>query len=241
MSGTDYIPSSDPDFDQFQENLYSTSSTNAATWNIPTTAIGVLTPLKKSWDNAWADAKDANNRTRVQTKAKDDARDAYEPAIREFVQGQLIHNTAIASSDLKGIGLKRRDGTRTSSPVPTDTPLCDDQPAPGFTVEVNFRPETSAPGTSKRAKPKGIDRLEINGLVVPQQAPAADGSKPAVPAGAPKSPADCNITASSKKSPLRISFDPSQAGSWFFYFPHWVNSRNENGPIGPMHSIIIPS
>lgn len=122
MANTQPLPATDSDFDTLQAIIVTAVTTNALAWAIPTAEITKLTDKQTVWAAAWLVAKDKQNSTTAQKKAKDLARKAYEKVLRPFIQKWIYRNEAMDESDVEECGLKPRDTTHTPAAKPA-TPV----------------------------------------------------------------------------------------------------------------------
>ena len=118
MAKFDVIPDSDSDFDTLQAILVAAVILNAAGWNIPPTEITKLTDKQTIWAAAWLIAKDKQNSTSAQKKAKDLARKNYEKVLRPFIQKWIYRNESMDAAAVEECGLKPRDTGHTPATKP---------------------------------------------------------------------------------------------------------------------------
>jgi len=112
------LPDKNGSFDILQGIIVKAVSDNAATWKIPTAAIGKLTAKQTIWSGAWAIAKNRKNSTTAQRKDRDIARKNYEKVLRPFIQKWIYLNEEMDEADVKKCGLNPRDTIATRVPVP---------------------------------------------------------------------------------------------------------------------------
>ena len=122
MANEDILPAADQDFDTLQAIIVAAVTLNAAAWNIPAGEITKLTTAQTLWASTWAIAKDKQNSTSAQKKAKDLARKSYEKVLRPFIQKWIYRNESMDASDVEECGLKPRDTTHTKVTKP-DAPV----------------------------------------------------------------------------------------------------------------------
>lgn len=223
---TDQIPTSDADFDIFQKDVISTLSTNKAAWGIPTANITALTTAQTTWDNAWQIAQDKGNRTAAQIASKKLARTSLEKLLRQNIQ-QWVQTNPLVSDDQKiGMGIKPRDKSKSSVPVPDTIPLIELKGGNGNVVKVFFKQAAVEAGSSNRAKPAGVDSCYL----------AYKLGDPV-----PQSPADCPLNLVSGRSPVSIPFQTSDAGKRVYVFGRWMNTTKKPGAWTPVaSSMIVP-
>ena len=118
MANQDPIPSADSEFDTLQAILVAAVVLNAAGWDIPLTEIAKLTAKQTIWAAAWLIAKDKQNSTTAQKKAKDVARKNYEKVLRPFIQKWIYRNESMDDAAIEECGLKPRDPNHTAASKP---------------------------------------------------------------------------------------------------------------------------
>ena len=170
MANKDYMPAKDEDFDILQTNVVDTSTTNASAWLIPTQLLSALDPLRTRWATAYGVYKNPATRTPAVTQEKNDARRAYEPPLRTFIQGQLMHNPQVTDADRRSMGLPVYDRKPTAATPPatrTETEVRFAQIMEHF-VHVRDSESKSA------AKPKHVIGFDIWRVVGGDHEPAYD-------------------------------------------------------------------
>ena len=225
MKKKDYIPSKDAEFDIWQDNLVTIATANAVAWHILAAALVALGLFKVKWDTAWAAAKVKETRTSTQVKAKKLARKEYELALRSFVQQWIQNNPNVTDADTISMGIKPKDSTKTSIPVPKTIPQLDLIAGTGSSVKSFFRQAPDEAGVSSRGKPAGVAYCEVAYVMGP------------VP---PKTEAEFTEHKNPTRSPLVIKSDFSMAGQRLYAMARWVNTKGEAGQWSPMQSAVIP-
>jgi hypothetical protein len=119
MGNKDYIPSHDEDFDILQTNVVTTATAKAGQWLINSQAFTELSGPRQRWTTGYAAYRNPSSRTPPVVQEKNDARKAYEAVFRNFVQGQLMHNTRVSDADLRSMGLPVHDRKPTKPQPPT--------------------------------------------------------------------------------------------------------------------------
>ena len=122
MSSIDVLPAPDHEFDTLQGILVAAVTLKLIPWDIPATELAKLTAKKTIWDAIWLIAKDKQNSTSAQKKAKDVARAGYSKVLRPFIQKWIYRNENMDDSDIETCGLKPRDPNHTPANIP-DKPV----------------------------------------------------------------------------------------------------------------------
>ncbi len=118
MPNQDSIPRPDNKFDTLQGIIVAAVVANSAAWAIPANDIIKVTDKQSVWAAAWLIAKDRQNSTTAQKKAKDLARVDYLKVLRPFIQKWIYRNELMDDAAIEQCGLKPRD----AKPTPTNKP-----------------------------------------------------------------------------------------------------------------------
>jgi hypothetical protein len=224
---TNFIPGSDAAFHSWQGNLMSKVVTGAAAWSIPPATVTALQTLKTQWETAYAIAENPATRTKLAVKAKQDARTAYETALRSLVKSYLAYNPLVSDTDRESLEIPVHKTTRTPVPPPTDLVEFLLKQMAGSRVEVTFFP-VSVNSTAKEhheAKPYGVRGAELAWAILPDP---------------PKSYADLTHSAFDTRSPYTFQFDIPDAGKTLYVCARWENTTGQKGPWSGIKSVIIP-
>lgn len=209
------MPSGDPEFDIFQRQFITFVQPNidpAGSWDIPVGAFDPLLPLQTTWDTKWAVAQDKDSRTSADVEGKDNARAAYETALRAFVKEWITPNTNITDQERKDMNLTVPDTERSRVPVPAN--------APGVSVkEIKHLQhilriiDPTQPGT--RAKPDGVRSAQVYIFFGESE------------------PGDNKIYTfygNANRFKFTVDFDAADRGKLVWYIARWENTRGEVGP-----------
>jgi hypothetical protein len=230
----DYIPSKDPEFDQFFSNLnrYVGEKTggNVPEWTfIPSDARTNLNDLYTAWDTAYTETKVPH--TPVQTEAKNDAKTAAVAAIRPFVN-QYLRFPPVTNEDRTAMGIPNKDTTPTPVPPPADQAEAD-LLYPGIhLIELKIR---ALPANRPDAG-KGDYGVRIYYGVL-GDATATDKFRLA---SAPASGDDLPHSVFTRKRKYRFDFPEGDRGKQVYFCLRYENSKGESGPWGPIIQAIIP-
>lgn len=208
---SDYIPQNDASFDIWQDNLVTLVGENIATWGISSEDFATVTESQAVWATAYVAASVHQTRTPAEVRAKDDARDDYEPKLRAFVAAWLAYNNKLSNSDRESLGLHVKSGTHTPVAVPTSTPVG----IVDFSVRLQHSICYTDSDNGSKAKPKGVKACEV-------------WSK--IGGDAPKDASELTFVGDCSKNPFVISYEGSLVGTTVVYWLRWVNTRNKTGP-----------
>jgi hypothetical protein len=220
MSSKDFIPRSDATFHVWQGTLLTKAEAAAPQLGIPPTAFTALREKQARWAAAFAAAEDPETRTKASVKEKQEAREDYEAALREFIRAYLTYNPALTDADRENFGL----------------PVHDTKPTPA--PPVNSRPEVEV----------GFAEIQKHTLTVRDTGRKKAG-KPAHAAGfeiwrkvggdAPATDADWQLVAQAPRSPHDLNYNEAESGLRVYYRVRWVNTRGVPGPWSETVSAII--
>lgn len=208
----DYVPKSDAEFNNWQNNLVEIVSENAEAWNIASTDLENLKTKQNVSVATFAKANNKQNRTQADVLAKNEARQDYEKNLRSFVAQWLASNNKVTDVDRTRMGLTVKSGTRTATPIPTTSPVGSIDFSVRLQHTVHFFDEASP---RSKAKPTGVHGCEIYIKV--------DGE-------APKDASELTYVATDTATPYVVKFDGNKAGKTAYYWLRWVNTRGETGP-----------
>jgi hypothetical protein len=116
----DYIPKTDGDLMVFARNLNTYAAENYEKWKVPSSA-DFLEALITTYDSVLAVFNDPNH-GKVDTKNKNDAKNALVKALRTYIQGYITRNPLVTDEDKEKMSLPLRDTTPTAHPVPEERP-----------------------------------------------------------------------------------------------------------------------
>jgi hypothetical protein len=221
MSNKDYIPRGDEDFDIFQNNVFTTASAKTSQWQIQSSAIAELSVQRTRWVTAIAAYHITATRTPAVTQEKNDARKNYESPLRNFIQGQLVHNNKVTDADRRSMGLPVYDRTPTTPSAPTsrtDTYVDFSQMAQHI---IHVRNEE----TKSTVKPEHVVGFELWRKIGGETTPSFD---------------EMQLVEQVPRSPHTLTYTYADRGKNVWYLTRWVNTRGEKGPWSEYVSAIVP-
>jgi hypothetical protein len=221
MPSKDYIPRKDEDFDILQTNVYTTSSNNASKWSIASTQFSLLSTPRQRWTTAYAAYKNPITRTPGITQEKSDARSAYEPVLRLFIQGQLTHNALVTDGDLRSMGLPVYDRTPTEAKVPDTRPELEVMFPQIMQHSLKVR-DSESKGSGK---PPHVMGYEIWRRIGGETNPTYD---------------DMQFVGLATRSPHVLVYTSVERKQTIWYALRWVNTRGEVGPWSEIVSATVP-
>jgi hypothetical protein len=216
-----FIPRADVAFNDWQHSWFSGTKNNAALWHIDQMEVEDIEHLQAQWVERYHIAINPALRTSPAVLGKNEARKAYESAIRKFVREYQTYNKYMTDVDRINIGLPVHKTTRTPVPVPSTTPIAETKVPEPAVVEIHFRDEN----LSKKAKPFGVHGVEIAWAVLDIATTDWD---------------DLTHSSFDTNSPIRLVFKSPQRGKTLYFALRWQNTRGEKGTWSNIQSVIIP-
>lgn len=212
-SPQDYIPSTEEDFNDFQEQFESILVARGPAWGVPALTITGVTNAMTNWVARYAAGKDEADPTSAQRQKKNDARKSYTSLIRSVVKQYIRSNPAVTNDDLVTIGLSVPDTTRTRVAVPGYAPrqAIDAITHLGHKIRI-----TDPTNPSTKSKPKGVSRINVYRYI---------GT------AAPVKLSDYQLVSSATKFLVTSSFEDADVGKKAWYIVQYENTRGERGPV----------
>jgi hypothetical protein len=217
---SDFVPRPDAVFDVWQNNLSNKAEAAATRLGIPAAAITSLRAKQSRWAVAFKAAEDPETRTKATVREKQEAREDYEAALREFVKAWLTYNPAMTDVDRENFGLPVHDTKPTPAAAITTRPE----------VEVDFKEiqkhilsvrDTGIKGAGKPAHAAGFEIWRKVG----GDAPATD--------------ADWQLVVQAPHSPHALNYAEVESGLRVYYRVRWMNTRGVPGPWSEPVSAVI--
>lgn len=213
MPDQDYIPSTEEDFNDFQEQFESVIKARGGGWGIPAPAITDVSDAKSDWVAKYAAGKPEADPTSAQRQAKNDSRKAYTKLIRSVVNQYIRSNPAVANDDLVTLGLKVPDTIRTRVAVPDHSP----RPALEAFAHLQHKIRITDPDNpNTKSKPKGVARINLFRYI---------GTTP------PAKLSDYQLVTSATKFLVTSTFADEDVGKKAWYIVQYENTRGERGPV----------
>ena len=187
---------------------------------IPTQSITAFDAPRRHWNDAYGVYIDPSKRTRRVVQEKNDARKGYEPALRTFIQGQLMHNPKVTDADRRNMGLPVYDRTPTPAAPPSTRPE----------LEIDFSQIARhilrvRDSESKSAgKPAHVIGFEIWRRTGGSNEPAYE---------------EMQLVEQATRSPHTLEYASAERSEIVWYALRWVNTRGEKGPWSEIVSAII--
>ena len=217
---TSFIPTSDAKFNDWQSNLLAKLQQGAKKWGIPTAQMTELENLKKEFEIRYTAADNPATRTRAAVTMKNEARKAYESAIRSVLKAYVTYNPAVSDEDRINMGLPIHKTSRTSVAVPATYPE--------YTVETSLRQiiiHFRDAGKERKAKPTGVGGALIRWDILDTP---------------PTKAIDLLNSALDTASPYTLRFTENQRGSRVYFALAWQNTKGEVGPWSEIGMAIVP-
>jgi hypothetical protein len=220
MKRKDYIPGNDEEFNILQNNVYTTAAANATQWLIPPQFINDLGIPRDRWEMALAAYRNPATRTHAVTQEKNDSRKAYEPMLRTFIQGQIMHNSKVSNAARLDMGLHVYDQTPTTPPAPGSRPEVEVDFSQILKHTIHVR-DSEMKGTGK---PKHVIGFELWRRIGGDSEPAFE---------------EMELVEVVMRSPHTVEYTSAQRRQIAWYATRWINSQGK-GPWSEIVSAVIP-
>ncbi len=219
----DYIPASDKDFFDWQDNLVTIVTPKVVAWNIDPPDFTVVTAEQLIYVPLYNKIKNKNNRTGTDVNKHRDERVIYEKILRDFTQANLANNKKVSNGDRTLMNITVKDTTQTSRPKITVTPIVKPTSKAGAIIEIVTRVDNDSTRPSIHVDSDGVEVVYI------------------VATSAPVDPDACTKTFFSSKAKFRLAMKIADAGKKIYGFCRWKNSSDESksGPWSLMFSATI--
>ncbi|MDR1284564.1 MAG: hypothetical protein LBK99_27695 [Opitutaceae bacterium] len=221
MNNHDNIPRKDEDFHLFQGNLMVTLPSLFSKLGITAAQLEPLEAAQAPWYEAWGIVSNPATRTSVAISNKDDAREAYEAAIRKFLRRYVNGNDDLTNGDRQLLGLSPRKEGHTPIVPP------DDYPEASFDTSIlrEIAAHIRVRGSSSRAKAPRMHGTEAVHAIL--DAPPADIEQ-------------LTHSAFDTRSPLKLTFRESDRGKTLYIAFRWEAPNGAKGPWSPIYAVVVP-
>jgi hypothetical protein len=209
----DYVPSSDAGKLTFGQNMVALVTTTPTAWGLTTGIATQLGTYVSDYASALSAATEPATKSRVNTYAKNLARDAMVSYIRQTVV-PAIQGSAVVTDEMKyQLGITVRGANPpTPIPAPTDIPVAKIISVNGWTVDV----QVTTAETTRRGLPDGVAGINIY---------TYEG------ATAPSDPALWTYEGESSRSRFKVALNPELAkGTQVFLTFSYKSPRFQTGP-----------
>lgn len=207
----DYVPRSDADFDLWQGNLLTQLKSDKPRFALSSESETDLTALQDDWQRKNDAHVQAQAAAAAASVAKDDARDAFETALRQQVR-QTQSAPGVTDSDRAQLGITIRDTQPTAPAAPTTRPVAQVDTRQRLRHALMVTDEMTP---TSRAKPKGVSHYEV--WVKVGDAAPVDASQ-------------LRFLDTSTTSSFVVDYEGADGGKTAHYMLRWVNSRKQKGP-----------
>jgi hypothetical protein len=207
----DYIPSSDADFDAWQQNFVDYVIANAAALNMTPAQITSLQGQQTDWGVKFPTSNTKQAEANAAVQGKSDCRSLYQDLIRSLVN-IMQSSPDVTDAQRQSLGITVRSNARTAVGPPTSKPVVTVDTSQRLQHTINFVDESTP---TSRAKPDGVQGCEI-------------WTKVGNPA--PGGPSDVHYLALDTRTPYVVAFDAADGGKNAYYMLRWISTRGETGP-----------
>lgn len=221
MSGTDFIPGPDAEFDKFFKSFHDATTANANEFGLAPADVTLIQTNYAAWILANPAHVNAQLVAHQAATTKDKVRLAAEQAVRSVTK-KINGNPAVDNEMRAKAALPSHDLVRTAIGAPTTFPIGRLEARGHFTLVLHFVDQNTP---QSNAKPHGVHACEIRTHV---------GDPP---------PADWTgytFLAHDTRTPYTDVHPPADAGKTAYYMIRWLNTKLEPGPWGDVISAKIP-
>jgi hypothetical protein len=213
------------DYDTFVNQLYKQVNANHAAWNIDITTVNAIALLLGKWNGYWAISKTRSTCTSKDRKNTSQARVALSKYLRRFVQVKIYRNINITDAGILACGLQPHDRSRKRNGKPQTVPNMSYKVTDAHQISAFYRQAPGADEVSRSGKPIGVESVKIVYFI---------GDNP------PANPNEFPKTLFGKRSPMRIHFNPADAGRKVTFAACWISSNNLEGDCCAVITIRVP-
>jgi hypothetical protein len=206
-----YIPRPDAIFDEWQENLVTQLKGDKNKFALATESETELNNLQAAWVARNAEHLEAQSKAVAARVAKDEARDAYEAALRVQVR-KTQSGPGVTDADRAKLGITIRDTQPTAPGAPTTRPVVQVDTSQRLLHNLLVTDEMTP---KSRSKPKDSSYYEV--WVKVGDAPPVDES-------------ELRFLDTGTTAEFIARYAGKDAGKMAHYMVRWVNSRKEKGP-----------
>ena len=223
MSGSDFVPTADGEFDAWLANFVAFANTNLAKLGVSAGDMGAVVATRNAWSSRYAAHGTAKATAQSARSDKDKARENVLALVRPMVR-RIQATATVTNAERDALGITISDGTKTAAAVPTTAPICHIGNGERLRHVIGFR---DSENPSRRSKPAGVKAVEIFFTLTPVGAPT------------PTDPAEFEHLAQDSATPYVVEYSGADAGKNAHYIVRWVNSRGEKGPWSEVFSAAI--
>jgi hypothetical protein len=208
---SDYVPKKDAEFVEWSRFLLSFVNAHISSYSIPPTAMEPILTLQSSFEDAYSTYENPNH-GKVDVLRKNETRNVFKKALRNFNNSYLIYNPKVSDEDKKEMGLPLHDKTPTPIPTPSTHPIIKVERSQNHD-EVILHLRDSKSG--RRAKPNGVIGAVVYWLV--SDTPIVD-------------PEELKRSELVTRYTHIQQFPTSERGRNVYFAARWQNAKGEKGP-----------
>jgi hypothetical protein len=217
---SDYIPTPDPEFNNWVTNYADYVNTNFAALGLTVAQNTALQNDYTTWSTDYPAALTGQTTSASLIQTKDTTRVSLEDLVRQYT-ASMQANPNVNDHMKAALDITIPKTTKTPSPVPTTRPMANVDNRNRLQHVIDFFDETTP---NSRAKPFGVRGAEIWLKI---------GGTP------PTGPNEVTYLATDTKTPYTNNFEDTDANKTVHYMLRWVNTRNEPGPWSETISVTI--
>jgi hypothetical protein len=221
MSSKDVVPHADGKFHVWQMLLMENVGKQLTNWKIPEEEFQKIKELQLQWNKCYEIAANRHNRTSADVCAKNDARQAYEKPLRNFIGFYLASRPYISNAEREILGLTIRSERRKAPVEPQSFPVATVLILQGAIHRIKVS-DSKTP--HKKAKPYSIQGFEVW---------MKTGAEPV------HTELDFSYQGTFTRTPCQLNHAKLPSGTPVQYRLRWVNTRGEAGPWSATYQAMV--
>ena len=226
----------DADFDKVVNNCMKQVNLKKVAWSIPQIQIDLVTPLLGIWNTRYAVTQNKKLANSADREAKVQARNKLSPVFGDFIEVNIYRNRKMDDAAIISCNLELRSKTLTRAGKPKTTPQLEYKRVQAHGLLAYYKQAQGEDGTSKRGKPKGVGRIEINCKLLDLKPNSETKTNDDL---LHANPDDFTKHISGTVSPVEISFLPGDAGKTVLLAARWISTNNISGDWGKVEWMMI--
>ena len=206
--------------------LYNAVNANAVAWGIDPAIVAAILAVLTPWNTFYAISKERSTSTATDRENTAQARKALNDVLRPFVQSFIYRNALMTNADIITCGLNPYDRVKTPVKKPATVPDMDYRYTSNpHQINAFYKQAPAQPGVSRRGKPLGVGSVKIVYFI---------GDNP------PADPAEFNRMKTGTRTPVKLQFNPLEAGRKVTFAACWVSTSLIDGEWTGLTTMFIP-
>jgi hypothetical protein len=217
-----YIPNKDAALDSWLANFSALISAAPGSYGLTPAEALIIEDSVESWHGAYVPVTSPSTKTPQAVSLKNTSKVNTLAIIRPFAQTIGLNQGVPAASKI-ALGLNPRSSTPSPVSPPVSNPILTVQGASNLALFLRYR--DSSASVSVKSKPYGVTRCRISRLV--SATPVTD-------------PTLLQFAVDATKSPLTLTFAPTDGGKTVYMAAQWVIRTGGVSPWSPIVAYTVP-